>query len=109
MTIDYTGEAQSQIGDYVQRAGKTFLVVSVVNVFGDEVNLKITTADAVRFFSSNVNAMSGCRVLAGRPGDWRPLTRLAEQSLQWFKLVDEKSLRRLWERAGLVPTVIDSL
>ena len=82
----YTSEAKELLGDFVQRAGKTFLVVRASNVFGEPTTIKITPSNLSEFYRTQANNLSsGMRTLAGLSGDWRPISQLADLALSWFK------------------------
>jgi hypothetical protein len=103
-TTTYTDEAKKLLGEYVQRAGKNFLVVQASDVFGDPITIKITPAHVVEFYSTQANNLSsGIRTLAGLHGDWRPISELADLALGWFKNVNVEEMRRAAKRAGLTP------
>lgn len=104
MTTTYTIDAQEQLGNFVERAGKSFLTVRTTNVFGEPVSLKITLADLAEFYATQANNLSsGIRVLAGQPGDWRPMSQLADLALGWFKHVNVDGMRRAARKIGLEP------
>lgn len=63
---DLTPDAKQAVGGFVQRAGKTFLVVRCGDVFGDEQTIRVTPDDVAAFFATQArNLASGCRTLAG--------------------------------------------
>jgi hypothetical protein len=49
---NYTGQAQSFLGDYVQRAGKSFLVINCSDVFGGEQQIKVTPENLAEFYAT---------------------------------------------------------
>lgn len=103
-TTTYTAAAQEMLGEFVERAGKTFLTVRTTNVFGGPISLKITPADLAEFYRTQANNLSsGIRVLAGMAGDWRPMSQLADLALSWFKAVNVEGMRRAARRVGLEP------
>ena len=103
-TTDYTSDAQEMIGEFVLRAGKSFLTVRATNVFGEPTTLKITLTDVAEFYLTQANNItSGIRTLAGLHGDWRPISQLAEMALDWFKAVNIEGMRREARKVGLVP------
>jgi len=103
-TTTYTAEAKDLLGEFVQRAGKNFLVVKVSDVFGDPTSVRITPTNLVEFYATQANNLSsGIRTLAYLSGDWRPITELANLALDWFKIVNVEGLRRAAKRAGLTP------
>ncbi len=79
-----TLEAQELLGDFVVKAGRRFLVVRAQDCFGNVRPLRITVDDLWRFYRTQIGSMSGCRVLAGLVGDWRPVSELARQAHLWF-------------------------
>jgi hypothetical protein len=103
-TTTYTAEAKELLGAFVKRAGKTFLVVKASNVFGDPTTIRITPTNLAEFYATQANNLSsGLRTLAGLPGDWRPISELANLALDWFKTVNVEGMRRAARRAGLTP------
>lgn len=101
---NYTIEAKKQIGEFVQRAGKSFLVVRAADVFGEPTAIRITPINLAEFYKTQANNLSsGIRTLAGLAGDWRPISELADAALLWFKLVNVEGMRRAGRRVGLVP------
>ena len=98
----FTIEAQEQLGEFVQQAGKTFLVIRTADVFGNPVKLKITPKDVAEFCRTQQTG-SSVRTLAGLDGDWRPMLQLAQIAFDWFKQVDVVGMRRAAKRFGLVP------
>jgi len=103
-TANYTVNAQEILGGFVERAGKSFLVVSFADVFGEPTTIKITPTNLAEFYATQANNLSsGIRTLAGLHGDWRPISKLADIALSWFKAVNIVAMRRAARRAGLVP------
>lgn len=103
-TTTFTLEAQERVGDFVERAGKSFLTVRTTNVFGEPTSLKITLGDVAEFYLNQArNLSSGIRTLAGHHGDHRPISELAELALSWFKSVNVEGLRRAARKVGLEP------
>jgi len=103
-TTTYTIDAQEQLGEFVERAGKSFLTVRTTNVFGEPVSLKITVSDVAEFYRSQArNLGSGIRTLANHHGDWRPISELADIALSWFKSVNVEGMRRAARKVGLEP------
>ncbi len=81
------------IPDYVLQAGKSHIRIRVSDWRGDE-DLKITPKDVTEYYCKWAgNITSGCRVIAGYAGDWRPVARLAKECLEWFLLVNIEALR----------------
>ena len=104
MTTNYTIEAKEKIGEFVERAGKSVLVIRAADVFGEPTTIKITPTDLAEFYRSQANNLfSGIRTLAGLSGDWRPISELADVALLWFKTVNVEGMRRAGRRVGLVP------
>ncbi len=79
-----TALAQETIGLFVLKAGRRFLVVRAQDCFGNVRPLRITVDDVWRFYCTQLGSMSGIRVLAGLPGDHRPVSELARQAHLWF-------------------------
>jgi hypothetical protein len=103
-TTDRTFEAQEMLGEFVEKAGKTFLTVQAADVFGESTSLKITLPDVAAFYATQANNLSsGCRTLAGLHGDWRPISQLADLALSWFKRVNIEGMRREARKIGLTP------
>ena len=101
---DYTTDAQDILGEFVLKAGKTFLTVRAANVFGDEITVKVTVANLAEFYATQANNLSsGIRTLAGLHGDWRPISELADLALGWFKQVNADGMRRAARKVGLTP------
>ena len=100
----YTLDAQEELGEFVERAGKSVLTVRTTTVFGEPTSLKITLDDVAEFYATQArNLSSGVRVLAGLAGDWRGISSLADLALDWFKTVNVEGLRRAARKVGLVP------
>ncbi len=71
-TTNYTAEAKELLGGFVQRAGKSFLMIRASNVFGDQETVRITPDNLAEFYATEArNITSGIRTLAGLSGDWR--------------------------------------
>ena len=103
-TATYTAEAKDLLGNFVQRAGKSFLVVKASNIFGEPTSIKITPTNLAEFYATQANNLSsGIRTLAGLHGDWRPISELANLALDWFKNVNVEGMRQATRRAGLTP------
>jgi len=103
-TTTYTAEARELLGGFVQRAGKNFLVIRATNVFGEPEMVRINLADAAEFYRTQAgNLLSGMRTLAGLSGDWRPISRLADLALAWFKRVNPEGMRKAARQVGLRP------
>jgi hypothetical protein len=103
-TTTYTAEAKELLGEFVQRAGKNFLVVKVSDVFCDPTTIRITPTNLAEFYATEArNLSSGIRTLAGMHGDWRPISELANLALDWFRNVNIEGMRRAAKRAGLTP------
>lgn len=103
-TTTYTVEAKELLGEFVQGAGKTFLVVKVSDVFGEPTTIKITPGNLAEFYATEANKLSsGIRTLAGLYGDWRPISDLANLAFDWFKNVNIEGMRRAARRVGLTP------
>jgi len=103
-TTTYTIDAQEQLGEFVERAGKSFLTIRTTDVFGEPTSLKITLADVAEFYRTQANNLgSGIRTLADLSGDWRPISELADLALSWFKSVNVDGMRRAARKVGLEP------
>lgn len=102
VTTDLTAEAQELLGGFVERAGKTFLIVRCSDVFGEEQVIRITPANLAEFYATQANNLaSGCRTLAGLTGDLRPISNLAQACLEWFKRINVTAMRRAGRKVGL--------
>ena len=103
-TTTYTADAQEMLGEFVERAGKSFLTVRAADVFGEPTKVRITTGNLAEFYATQANNLgSGIRTLAGLHGDWRPISQLADLALSWFKTVNVEGIRRAVRRVGLEP------
>lgn len=77
-TTTYTAEARELLGEFVQQAGKSFLVIRTTNVFCELTSIRITPTNLAEFYATQANNLSsGIRTLAGLYGDWRPISELA--------------------------------
>jgi hypothetical protein len=102
--INYTAEAKELLGDFVLRAGKSFLVVRTTDLFQQETTVRITPENLAEFYATQArNLLSGCRTLAGLTGDWRPISGLADTALSWFKRVNIEGMRLAARKMGLTP------
>ena len=103
-TTEYTLDAQDMLGEFVVKAGKSFLSVRAANVFAEPMTLKITPANLAEFYATQANNLtSGIRTLAGMQGDWRYVSRLADVALDWFKAVNIEGMRRAARKFGMTP------
>ena len=104
MKENMTTTAQEMFGGFVEKAGKTFLVLQAANVFGEATTIKVTLDNLAEFYATQANNLSsGIRTLAGLPGDWRPISELADLALAWFKHINVEGMRRAARRIGLTP------
>ena len=104
MTTTYTADAQEMLGEFVERAGKSFLTVRAADVFGESTTVRITPDNLAEFYATQANNLgSGIRTLAGLHGDWRPISELADLALFWFKSVNAEGMRRAARKVGLEP------
>jgi hypothetical protein len=100
----HTAEAKDMLGDFVERAGKSLLVIRASNVFGELETVRITPVALAEFYATQANNLtSGIRTLAGLAGDWRPISNLGDLALDWFKRVNIEGMRPAARRVGLVP------
>jgi len=89
------------IPDYILEAGKRFIKIRVSDWRGEQ-DLRITLKDVVDYYYHWArNITSGCRVIAGYAGDWRPVDRLVKECLEWFKFINIEALRREGRKYGL--------
>ena len=87
------------IPDYILDADNSFIKIRVSDWRGDE-DLKITRKDVAEYYYRWAdNIISGCRVIAGYAGDWRPIDRLVKECLEWFLFVNIEALK-ISERSG---------
>ena len=100
--LDKLGEFYGwDIPDYILQAGKSFIKIRVSDWRGEQ-DLRITPKDVAEYYCKWVgNITSGCRVIAGYAGDWRPIDRLVKECLVWFKVVNIEALRREGRRYGI--------
>ena len=92
---------QGNVPEYILEVGKSFIKIRVYDWRGEQ-DLRITLKDVVDYYYHWArNITSGCRVIAGYAGDWRPVDRLARESLEWFKFVSIEELRREGRKNGL--------
>lgn len=81
------------IPEYILEAGKSYIKIRVSDWRGEQ-DLKITPKDVLEYYCKWAdNITSGCRVIAGYAGDWRPVDRLVKECLEWFKLVNIEALK----------------
>ena len=100
----YTDDAKERLGEFVERAGKSFLTIRTTNVFGEQSTIKITPTNLAVFYATQANNLgSGIRTLADLSGDWRPISELADIALSWFKTVNVEGMRRAARKVGLEP------
>jgi hypothetical protein len=103
-TTNLTADARELLGDFVEQAGKTFLVIRASNVFDETETVRITPDNLAEFYATQANNLgSGCRTLAGLTGDWRPISDLADTALSWFKHINIEAMRRAARKRGLEP------
>ncbi len=84
---------QGNVPEYILDADNSFIKIRVSDWRGEQ-DLKITSKDVAEYYYRWArNITSGCRVIAGYAGDWRPIDRLVKECLEWFKLVNIEPLR----------------
>lgn len=84
--------------------GKTYIDVTLAEDWKDsERTLRIRMSDTVKYFAVEAQSLSGCRTLAGETGDWRCIDIIAQDCLEYFKIVNVAGLRRESKKWGLVP------
>jgi len=93
------------VPEYVHGAGKTFIkIMEGTDWMGGPTIRKITLNDVVNHYARDArNMTSGCRSLGPIVGDWRGVSNLANECLEWFKFVNVDELRRKSRRAGMIP------
>ncbi len=93
---------QGNVPEYVLEAGKNYIKVRVSDWRGEQ-DLRITPKDVVDYYHNWAgNIISGCRVIAGWAGDWRPIDILARESLGWFRFVNSEALRGEGRKHGII-------
>lgn len=103
-TTTYATDAQEMLGEFVDRAGKSFLTVRTTTVFGKPTSLKVTLDDVAEYHRTQaIKHGCGIRTLAGLHGDWRPISHLADLPLDWFKGANVEGMRRAARKVGLEP------
>jgi hypothetical protein len=94
---------RGEIPDYIIDCDQDFIVIRVSDWQGEK-NLKIRIKDVIEYFKTQAhNIVSGMRSLAGHHGDWRPIDYLAQECLEYFKLVNIAKLRSVAIASGLEP------
>ena len=84
---------QGNVPEYILEAGKRFIKIRVSDWRGEQ-DLRITLKDVVDYYYHWAdNITSGCRVIAGYAGDWRPVDRLVKECLEWFKFINIEALK----------------
>ena len=92
---------QGEVPEYILEAGKTFIKIRMSDWRGEQ-DLRITVKDVVEYYRKWArDIISGCRMIAGYAGDWRPIDRLAKECLEWFKVVNIEALRREGIKHGM--------
>ena len=93
-----------EIPGYILDAGKTFITMCAADgVFGER-KVKITMEDVADYYLTQTrNLTSGCRMLAGIVGDWRPIDMMATECLGWFKVINIEGMRSAARQRGLIP------
>lgn len=88
---------------WVKEATKEYIVI-IIAEFDGEKELKVTPEDVAEYYVTQAhNISSGCRVLAGHAGDWRPIDEIAHFCLNYFKTIDIDTLRKVSVERGLTP------
>ena len=94
---------QEEVPEYILDAGESFIKIRVSDWRGEQ-DLIVTVEDVIEYYRYEAgNIISGCRVLAGYTGDWRPVDKLAKECFDWFKLVNIEELRQEGREYGLIP------
>lgn len=94
-----------EIPGYVEKAGKSYITIRFGHDWDGSIKpRKIRIKDVIGYYKNWAhNISSGCRAIAGFSSDWRCIDNLAKESLEWFKLVNMKGLKRECLKAGLDP------
>lgn len=74
------------VPEYILAAGPSSLTVRLHTFRGEEI-ATITPQDLEEYYRSQAGSPSGIRILAGVPGDWRPIDELARLCARWFRFV----------------------
>ncbi len=94
---------QEELPEYILDAGKSFIKIRVSDWQGDQ-DLIVTVEDVIEYYRYEAgNITSGCRIIAGYAGDWRPIDILSKECLEWFKFVNIEGLRQEGRKYGLIP------
>lgn len=93
----------NDLPDWVKRAGKTFITLSISDWSDSNMSLKVNPDDVAKYYAYEARSMSGCRTLAGHTGDWRPIDELASFCLEYFKHVNVDGMRKAGRKYGLEP------
>ena len=90
---------QGNVPEYILDADNSFIKIRVSDWRGEQ-DLRITPRNVVEYYYRWArNITSGCRVIAGYAGDWRPIDRLVKECLEWFLFVNIGELK-ISERSG---------
>lgn len=90
---------QGNVPEYILDADNSFIKIRVSDWRGEQ-DLRITPRNVVEYYYRWArNITSGCRVIAGYAGDWRPIDRLVKECLEWFLFVNIEALK-ISERSG---------
>jgi len=94
-----------EVPEYVHGAGKTFIkIMEGADWMGGPTVKKITLADVIKHYAGDArNLTSGCRSLGPIVGDWRGVSNLAKECLEWFKFVNLDGLRSEARKVGMTP------
>ena len=88
------------IPDYIRSATKKSITINT-----SEGAKKVTIEDVVRYYATDARDMtSGFRQLGSIGGDWRPIDRLANEVLQYFKFVNRRAVEREAKQYGMTLT-----
>ncbi len=84
---------QGNAPEYILEASKSYIKIRVSDWRGEQ-DLRITLKDVVEYYCKWAdNITSGCRVITGYAGDWRPIDRLVKECLEWFLFVNIEALK----------------
>jgi len=90
--------------DQFVKQGKTFVIVPLAEDWQYPAReKKVRIEDVARYFAREAGSMSGCRSLAGITGDWRCIDIIANDVLEYFKVVNPEAMRREARKLGLEP------
>jgi len=104
MTTNYTTDAREMLGNFVEEAGETFLVIRAENAVGEPQTIRITLDNLAEFYATQADELtSHTRTLAGLSGNWFSISVLADFAHRWFQRVNIEGMRQAARKVGLEP------